>query len=73
MFIRFYLDVILNRYILFLHALVVYFLKERNITTNITFLFNDLQVVTFWEGEIVDTKNYTFFTGKWEAAYVVMQ
>ncbi|XP_010256845.1 PREDICTED: glucose-induced degradation protein 4 homolog isoform X1 [Nelumbo nucifera] len=24
-------------------------------------------VVTFWEGEIVDTKNYTFFTGKWEA------
>ncbi|XP_057512551.1 uncharacterized protein LOC130794621 isoform X2 [Actinidia eriantha] len=25
------------------------------------------QVVTFWEGEIVDTKNYTFFTGKWEA------
>ena len=28
------------------------------------------QVVTFWEGEIVDTKNYTFFTGKWEATYV---
>ncbi|KAM5560188.1 hypothetical protein ABKV19_021382 [Rosa sericea] len=25
------------------------------------------QVVTFWEGEIVDTKNYTFFTEKWEA------
>ncbi|KAM5560190.1 hypothetical protein ABKV19_021384, partial [Rosa sericea] len=24
-------------------------------------------VVTFWEGEIVDTKNYTFFTEKWEA------
>ncbi|CAK9178831.1 unnamed protein product, partial [Ilex paraguariensis] len=24
-------------------------------------------VVTFWEGEIVDTKNHTFFTGKWEA------
>lgn len=29
------------------------------------------QVVTFWEGEIVDTKNYTFFTGKWEATYVL--
>jgi len=28
------------------------------------------QVVTFWEGEIVDGKNYTFFTGKWEASYV---
>lgn len=28
----------------------------------------DTPVVTFWEGEIVDTKNYTFFTGKWEAA-----
>lgn len=28
------------------------------------------QVVTFWEGEIVDTKNYTFFTGKWGATYV---
>ncbi|KAK9168372.1 hypothetical protein Syun_000512 [Stephania yunnanensis] len=25
------------------------------------------KLVTFWEGEIVDTKNYTFFTGKWEA------
>uniref|UniRef100_A0A0C9QVG0 TSA: Wollemia nobilis Ref_Wollemi_Transcript_5910_1222 transcribed RNA sequence n=1 Tax=Wollemia nobilis TaxID=56998 RepID=A0A0C9QVG0_9CONI len=24
-------------------------------------------VVTFWEGEIVDNRNYTFFTGKWEA------
>ncbi|KAG5550274.1 hypothetical protein RHGRI_015286 [Rhododendron griersonianum] len=24
-------------------------------------------VVTFWEGEIVDAKNHTFFTGKWEA------
>ncbi|KAK4745963.1 hypothetical protein SAY87_012275 [Trapa incisa] len=28
---------------------------------------NVLKVITFWEGEIVDTKNYTFFTGKWEA------
>ncbi|KAI4319691.1 hypothetical protein MLD38_033262 [Melastoma candidum] len=27
----------------------------------------DTPVVTFWEGEIVDNKNYTFFTGKWEA------
>ncbi|XP_020103659.1 glucose-induced degradation protein 4 homolog [Ananas comosus] len=27
----------------------------------------DTPVVTFWEGEIVDAKNYTFFTGKWEA------
>ncbi|KAK7859791.1 glucose-induced degradation protein 4 like protein [Quercus suber] len=27
----------------------------------------DTPVVTFWEGEIVDTINYTFFTGKWEA------
>ncbi|CAI0471866.1 unnamed protein product [Linum tenue] len=27
----------------------------------------DTPVVTFWEGEIVDIKNYTFFTGKWEA------
>lgn len=27
----------------------------------------DTPVVTFWEGEIVDTKNYMFFTGKWEA------
>ncbi|KAL5226833.1 hypothetical protein ABZP36_015098 [Zizania latifolia] len=26
------------------------------------------RVVTFWEGEIVDAKNYTFFTGKWEAS-----
>lgn len=34
------------------------------------FLFNVSQVVTFWEGEIVDTKNYTFYTGKWEASYV---
>uniref|UniRef100_A0A0E0BX06 Uncharacterized protein n=1 Tax=Oryza meridionalis TaxID=40149 RepID=A0A0E0BX06_9ORYZ len=25
-------------------------------------------VVTFWEGEIVDAKKYTFFTGKWEAS-----
>lgn len=30
------------------------------------------QVVTFWEGEIVDGKNYTFFTGKWEATYVFL-
>jgi hypothetical protein len=29
--------------------------------------WNWLQVVTFWEGEIVDNKNYTFYTGKWEA------
>ncbi|XP_011014823.1 PREDICTED: glucose-induced degradation protein 4 homolog [Populus euphratica] len=28
----------------------------------------DTPVVTFWEGEIVDGKNYTFFTGKWEAS-----
>ncbi|PRQ43203.1 putative vacuolar import/degradation protein Vid24 [Rosa chinensis] len=27
----------------------------------------DTPVVTFWEREIVDTKNYTFFTEKWEA------
>ncbi|KAH7678136.1 Vacuolar import/degradation protein Vid24 protein [Dioscorea alata] len=27
----------------------------------------DTPVVTFWEGEIVDMKNYTFYTGKWEA------
>ncbi|KAG6427543.1 hypothetical protein SASPL_111789 [Salvia splendens] len=27
----------------------------------------DTPVVTFWEGEIVDTKNYTFYTGKWGA------
>ncbi|KAF3788181.1 Glucose-induced degradation protein [Nymphaea thermarum] len=27
----------------------------------------DTPVVTFWEGEIVDNKNYTFYTGKWEA------
>ncbi|KAL0375237.1 UNVERIFIED_CONTAM: hypothetical protein Sradi_3439400 [Sesamum radiatum] len=31
----------------------------------------DTPVVTFWEGEIVDTKNYTFFTGKWGATYVL--
>ncbi|GBG80051.1 hypothetical protein CBR_g30417 [Chara braunii] len=24
-------------------------------------------VVTFWEGEIVDNKNHTFFTGQWNA------
>eukprot|EP00249_Psilotum_nudum_P007387 c20520_g1_i2 orf=184-777(+) len=24
-------------------------------------------VVTFWEGEIVDNRNYTFFTGQWDA------
>ncbi|PRQ43201.1 putative vacuolar import/degradation protein Vid24 [Rosa chinensis] len=29
----------------------------------------DTPVVTFWEGEIVDTKNYTFFTEKWEATH----
>jgi hypothetical protein len=28
----------------------------------------DTPVVTFWEGEIVDAKNYTFFTGKWDAS-----
>ncbi|XP_008448136.1 uncharacterized protein LOC103490410 isoform X2 [Cucumis melo] len=28
----------------------------------------DTPVVTFWEGEIVDGKNYNFFTGKWQAA-----
>uniref|UniRef100_A0A7N0VEA7 Glucose-induced degradation protein 4 homolog n=1 Tax=Kalanchoe fedtschenkoi TaxID=63787 RepID=A0A7N0VEA7_KALFE len=28
----------------------------------------DTPVITFWEGEIVDTKNFTFYTGKWEAA-----
>ncbi|PRQ40519.1 putative vacuolar import/degradation protein Vid24 [Rosa chinensis] len=27
-------------------------------------------VITFWEGEIVDTKNYTSFTEKWEAIQV---
>ncbi|KAK6942994.1 Vacuolar import/degradation protein Vid24 [Dillenia turbinata] len=27
----------------------------------------DTPVVTFWEGEIVDTKNYTFYRGKWQA------
>ncbi|CAI9287546.1 hypothetical protein Lser_V15G26005 [Lactuca serriola] len=27
----------------------------------------DTPVVTFWEGEIVDTKNHTFFTNKWKA------
>ncbi|KAI3988475.1 hypothetical protein MKX01_026289 [Papaver californicum] len=36
--------------------------------SNIFLTKNQIQfVVTFWEGEIVDTKNYTFFTGKWEA------
>lgn len=40
-------------------------------SSSITFPFNIFQVVTFWEGEIVDTKNYTFFTGKWEATYVL--
>ncbi|KAF6163613.1 hypothetical protein GIB67_036073 [Kingdonia uniflora] len=29
----------------------------------------DTSVMTFGEGKIVDTKNYTFFTGKWEATY----
>lgn len=37
---------------------------------NILIIFCDgFQVVTFWEGEIVDTKNYTFYTDKWEATY----
>lgn len=27
-----------------------------------------LQVVTFWEGEIVDNRNYTFYTGQWDAS-----
>ncbi|KAG0450760.1 hypothetical protein HPP92_026561 [Vanilla planifolia] len=27
----------------------------------------DTPVVTFWVGEIIDGKNYTFYTGKWEA------
>ncbi|MFS7975828.1 hypothetical protein Hanom_Chr10g00885281 [Helianthus anomalus] len=26
-------------------------------------------VVTFWEGEVVDAKNYAFFTNKWKATY----
>uniref|UniRef100_A0A2P2JWE5 Glucose-induced degradation protein 4 homolog n=1 Tax=Rhizophora mucronata TaxID=61149 RepID=A0A2P2JWE5_RHIMU len=30
----------------------------------------DTPVITFWEGEIVDGTNYTFFTGNWEATYV---
>lgn len=34
------------------------------------FSYDVCQVVTFWEGEIVDGKNYTFYTGKWEALYV---
>lgn len=38
------------------------------VSSNLFFL-GCLQVVTFWEGEIVDTKNYTFYTGKWEATY----
>lgn len=56
-----------------LFALVVYFggSERKKNGGVIHFVFNDLyQVVTFWEGEIVDTKNYTFFTGKWEATYV---
>lgn len=24
-------------------------------------------VITFWEGEVVDNHNHSFFTGKWEA------
>lgn len=40
------------------HSILVYFLM---------FICSSSQVVTFWEGEIVDTKNYTFFTGKWGA------
>lgn len=28
---------------------------------------SDETVVTFWEGEIVDNRNYTFFTGRWDA------
>lgn len=28
----------------------------------------EIPVVTFWEGEIVDNRNYTFFTGQWEAS-----
>lgn len=35
-----------------------------------TILVVHAQVITFWEGEIVDGKNYTFYTGKWEATYV---
>ncbi|CAI7817520.1 unnamed protein product [Closterium sp. NIES-54] len=27
----------------------------------------DTSVVTFWDGEIVDGKNYSFFTGQWDA------
>lgn len=27
----------------------------------------DIPVVTFWEGEIVDNRNYTFYTGQWDA------
>ncbi|MQL79261.1 hypothetical protein Taro_011690 [Colocasia esculenta] len=29
--------------------------------------YAETPVVTFWEGEIIDSKNYTFYTGKWEA------
>lgn len=28
----------------------------------------EIPVVTFWEGEIVDNRNYTFYTGQWEAS-----
>lgn len=28
---------------------------------------NDLSAITFWEGEIIDNRNFTFLTKKWKA------
>ncbi|KAH0459238.1 hypothetical protein IEQ34_012052 [Dendrobium chrysotoxum] len=31
---------------------------------------DDTQGVTFWEGELIDAKNCTFYTGEWEAIHI---
>merc|ERR1712093_633852 len=30
---------------------------------------SDETVVTFWEGEIIDNRNFTFYTGRWDATH----
>lgn len=69
----------LNRLISTFHLLFLHFILSLSffrlksllvplvVTVSNAACYNVRQVVTFWEGEIVDAKNYTFFTGKWEA------
>lgn len=57
---------------IFYHMIVTY-QPERFInikqSSQANISFAHIQVVTFWEGELVDGNNFTFFTRKWEATY----